>query len=49
MTDKLIDRPGHPGRDSGVLGYEVPVQIPMEHLEAGDRLEELLYGHHSSC
>ena len=43
MTNKLIDR--HPDILGGTpvfSGTRVPVRILMEHLEAGDRLEEFL-------
>ena len=43
MTDKLIDRnPDILGGTPVFSGTRVPVRIPMEHLEAGDRLEEFL-------
>lgn len=43
MTDKLIER--NPKILCGTpvfLGTRVPVRILMEHLEAGDRLDEFL-------
>ena len=43
MTDKLIDR--DPDILSGTpvfSGTRVPVRILMEHLEAGDRLDDFL-------
>ncbi len=43
MTDKLIDRnPGILGGTPVFSGTRVPVRILMEHLEAGDRLDEFL-------
>ena len=43
MTDKLIDRnPDVLGGTPVFSGTRVPVRILMEHLEAGDRLEEFL-------
>ncbi|MCY4368116.1 MAG: DUF433 domain-containing protein [bacterium] len=43
MTDKLIDRnPDILGGTPVFSGTRVPVRILMEHLEAGDRLEEFL-------
>lgn len=43
MTDKLIDRnPDILGGTPVFSGTRVPVRISMEHLEAGDRLEEFL-------
>ena len=41
MTDKLIDRnPDILGGTPVFLGTRVPVRILMDHLEAGDRLDE---------
>lgn len=43
MTDKLID--GNPNILGGTpvfSGTRVPVRILMEHLEAGDRLDDFL-------
>ncbi len=43
MADKLIDRnPGILGGTPVFFGTRVPVRILMEHLEAGDRLDEFL-------
>ena len=43
MTDKLIDRnPDVLGGTPVFSGTRVPVRILMEHLEAGDRLDEFL-------
>ena len=43
MTDKLIDRnPDILGGTPVFNGTRVPVRILMEHLEAGDRLDEFL-------
>ena len=43
MTDKLIDRnPDILGGTSVFAGTRVPVRILMEHLEAGDRLDDFL-------
>ena len=43
MTDKLIDRnPEILGGTPVFSGTRVPVRILMEHLEAGDRLDEFL-------
>ena len=43
MTDKLIDRnPDILGGTPVFIGTRVPVRILMEHLEAGDRLDEFL-------
>ena len=43
MTDKLIDRnPDILGGFPVFAGTRVPVRILMEHLEAGDRLDEFL-------
>ena len=43
MTDKLIDRrPEILGGRPVFSGKRVPVRILMEHLEAGDRLDEFL-------
>ena len=43
MTDKLIDRdPDILGGTPVFAGTRVPVRILMEHLEAGDRLDEFL-------
>ena len=43
MTDKLIDRnPDILGGTPVFSGTRVPVRILMEHLEAGDRLDEFL-------
>ena len=43
MTDGLIDRnPDILGGTPVFSGTRVPVRILMEHLEAGDRLEEFL-------
>ena len=43
MTDKLIDRnPDILGGTPVFSGTRVPVRILMEHLEAGDRLEDFL-------
>ncbi len=43
MTDKLIDRnPEILGGTPVFRGTRVPVRILMEHLEAGDRLDEFL-------
>ena len=43
MTDTLIDRnPDILGGTPVFAGTRVPVRILMEHLEAGDRLEEFL-------
>ena len=43
MTDKLIDRnPDILGGTPVFSGTRVPVRIMMEHLEAGDRLDEFL-------
>ena len=44
MTEKLIER--NPEILGGVpvfAGTRVPVRIMMEHLEAGDRLDEFLH------
>jgi len=46
MTDKLIDRnPEILGGTPVFAGTRVPVRILMEHLEAGDRLDEFLDGY----
>ena len=43
MTEKLIDRnPGVLGGTPVFSGTRVPVRILMEHLEAGDRLDDFL-------
>ena len=43
MTDTLIDRnPDILGGTPVFSGTRVPVRILMEHLEAGDRLDEFL-------
>ena len=43
MADKLIERnPGILGGTPVFAGTRVPVRILMEHLEAGDRLDEFL-------
>ena len=43
MTDKLIDRnPNILGGTPVFSGTRVPVRILMEHLEAGDRLDDFL-------
>lgn len=43
MTDGLIDRnPDILGGTPVFAGTRVPVRILMEHLEAGDRLDEFL-------
>ena len=43
MADKLIDRnPRILGGTPVFSGTRVPVRILMEHLEAGDRLDEFL-------
>ena len=43
MTDKLIDRnPDILGGTPVFSGTRVPVRTLMEHLEAGDRLDEFL-------
>ena len=43
MTDKLIDRnPDILGGTPVFAGTRVPVRILMEHLEAGDRLDDFL-------
>lgn len=43
MPDKLIDRnPDILGGTPVFSGTRVPVRILMEHLEAGDRLDEFL-------
>lgn len=43
MTDVLIDRnPNVLGGTPVFAGTRVPVRILMEHLEAGDRLDEFL-------
>ncbi|MDE0149996.1 MAG: DUF433 domain-containing protein [Rhodospirillaceae bacterium] len=43
MTDSLIDRnPEILGGTPVFAGTRVPVRILMEHLEAGDRLDEFL-------
>ncbi len=43
MTDGLIDRnPDILGGTPVFSGTRVPVRILMEHLEAGDRLDEFL-------
>lgn len=43
MEDKLIDRnPDILGGTPVFSGTRVPVRILMEHLEAGDRLDEFL-------
>ena len=43
MTDALIDRnPDILGGIPVFAGTRVPVRILMEHLEAGDRLDEFL-------
>ncbi len=43
MTDKLIDKnPDILGGTPVFSGTRVPVRILLEHLEAGDRLEEFL-------
>ena len=43
MADKLIDRnPDILGGTPVFSGTRVPVRILMEHLEAGDRLDEFL-------
>jgi len=43
MTDTLIDRnPGILGGIPVFAGTRVPVRILMEHLEAGDRLDDFL-------
>lgn len=46
MTDGLIDRnPDILGGTPVFSGTRVPVRILMEHVEAGDRLEEFLDGY----
>lgn len=43
MTDQLIDRnPDILGGTPVFCGTRVPVRVLMEHLEAGDRLDEFL-------
>lgn len=43
MVDKVIDRnPDILGGTPVFAGTRVPVRILMEHLEAGDRLDEFL-------
>ena len=43
MTDRLIERnPDILGGIPVFAGTRVPVRIPMEHLEAGDRLDDFL-------
>ena len=43
MTDKLIDRnPDILGGTPVFAGTRVPIRILMEHLEAGDRLDDFL-------
>ena len=43
MTDKLIERnPDILGGTPVFAGTRVPVRILMEHLEAGDRLDDFL-------
>jgi len=43
MTEKLIDRiPDGLGGTLSVGGTRVPVRILMEHLEAGDRIDDFL-------
>lgn len=43
MADKLIDRnPDILGGTPVFAGTRVPVRILMEHLEAGDRLDDFL-------
>ena len=43
MADRLIDRnPDVLGGTPVFAGTRVPVRILMEHLEAGDRLDEFL-------
>ena len=43
MTDMTISRnPGILGGAPVFVGTRVPVRIPMEYLEAGDRLDEFL-------
>lgn len=43
MTEKLIDRnPAILGGTPVFSGTRVPVRILMEHLEAGDRLDDFL-------
>ena len=43
MVDKIIDRnPNILGGTPVFAGTRVPVRILMEHLEAGDRLDEFL-------
>ena len=43
MTDKIIDRnPEILGGTPVFSGTRVPVRILMEHLEAGDRLDDFL-------
>ena len=43
MTDKLIDKnPDILGGTPVFSGTRVPVRILLEHLEAGDRIEEFL-------
>ena len=43
MIDKLIDRnPEILGGTPVFAGTRVPVRVLMEHLEAGDRLDEFL-------
>lgn len=43
VTDKLIDRnPAILGGTPVFSGTRVPVRILMEHLEAGDRLDDFL-------
>ena len=43
MADNLIERnPGILGGTPVFAGTRVPVRILMEHLEAGDRLDEFL-------
>ncbi len=43
MADKLIDRnPDILGGTPVFSGTRVPVRVLMEHLEAGDRLDEFL-------
>ena len=46
MTDMLIDRnPDILGGTPVFSGTRVPVRILMEHLEAGDRIEDFLDDH----
>ncbi len=43
MTDELIERnPEILGGTAVFTGTRVPVRVLMEHLEAGDRLDEFL-------